>query len=485
MLIAPPTTDETQRLALLRSLDLLDSAPEPAFDTLTRLVVQLLQVPVALISLVDEQRQWFKSRVGLEATETPRDIAFCAHAIHGDLPFVVPDARLDLRFADNPLVTTEPQVRAYAGITLRSSQGHALGTLCAIDHKPREFSPAELHLLTELAGNAQREIQHREAAVHARQQADSLQAMLAQQVAECTAELQRSEAALARLNHEQGLMLDNDLVGIVKLRQRRIVWHNRAMARMFGYRPGELTNRPTRELYPSEAAYQALGEASHAVLSRGDSYRVQLQLVRQSGEPIWVDMAGTLLSAETGESLWLLQDISAMRLHQEQVEQMAFHDPLTGLPNRLLLQDRLRQALATGSRAHERVAVCFIDLDGFKAVNDSQGHGAGDEVLQIVAARLLACVRGHDTVARIGGDEFVLVLSRLAAREECDLVLDRVLADIKQPMQLADGSETTLTASMGVAFYPEDGLDPTRLLATADDAMYRAKQSRRERLRPR
>jgi GAF domain-containing protein len=125
MVIAPPTPDERQRLALLRALELLDSAPEPAFDTLTRLVSRLLQVPVALVSLVDENRQWFKSRVGLDALETPRDLAFCAHAIHHDAPFVVPDALLDHRFADNPLVTGAPHVRAYAGIPLRTTSANS------------------------------------------------------------------------------------------------------------------------------------------------------------------------------------------------------------------------------------------------------------------------------------------------------------------------------------------------------------------------
>lgn len=162
MLIAPPTDDEAERLALLQQLGLLDSPPEATFDTVTRLAARLLNVPIALVSLIDADRQWFKARVGLDTTETPRDVAFCSHAIHQHEPLVVADALLDARFADNPLVTGEPQVRAYAGVPLRSTAGQALGTLCAIDHQPRHFSDDDLRLLQDLAHLVQREIHHKE-----------------------------------------------------------------------------------------------------------------------------------------------------------------------------------------------------------------------------------------------------------------------------------------------------------------------------------
>lgn len=143
--------DELIRLASLRALKLLDTSPEERFDRLTRLAKSLFDVPIALISLVDSDRQWFKSRQGIQAEETPREISFCGHAILQNQLLLVPDATLDTRFADKPLVTKEPFVRFYAGCPLVLPNGSAAGTLCIIDHKPREFSAKKLTLLDDLA----------------------------------------------------------------------------------------------------------------------------------------------------------------------------------------------------------------------------------------------------------------------------------------------------------------------------------------------
>lgn len=155
----PPTpSDERTRLDTLRALNILDTSPEERFDRLTRLAKRLFGVPIALVSLVDENRQWFKSRQGLDACETSRDVSFCGHAILSDEVLLVPDAAIDERFHDNPLVVNDPAIRFYAGCPLRVPNGSRLGTLCLIDREPRDFDEDDLALLRDLARMAEQEL---------------------------------------------------------------------------------------------------------------------------------------------------------------------------------------------------------------------------------------------------------------------------------------------------------------------------------------
>jgi signal transduction histidine kinase len=157
----PLPANEEARLEALRDYDVLDTPPEQAFDDLARLASYICQTPVAMISLVDGDRQWFKAKVGTEMTETPRDVAFCAHAILQPDLFLVPDAEADERFADNPLVRGEPQVHFYAGVPLITPDGHALGTLCAVDRVPRQLSAEQQDALRALARQAMDQLQLR------------------------------------------------------------------------------------------------------------------------------------------------------------------------------------------------------------------------------------------------------------------------------------------------------------------------------------
>jgi diguanylate cyclase (GGDEF)-like protein len=150
--------DEQERLSTLRSLNILDTAPEERFDRITRMARRLFAVPIAVVSLVDENRQWFKSCFGLDATETERRISFCGHAILQQQALIIEDALRDERFFDNPLVTGDPNIRFYAGQPLKSLSGQPLGTLCIIDRAPRNFEKEELELLADLAGMVEQEI---------------------------------------------------------------------------------------------------------------------------------------------------------------------------------------------------------------------------------------------------------------------------------------------------------------------------------------
>jgi len=156
---APATSiDEAVRLTTLRSLDILDSLGEERFDRLTRMAKHMFRVPIALVSLVDENRQWFKSCIGLEVSETSRDISFCGHAILGDEVFVIPDTLKDDRFADNPLVLEDPHIRFYAGCPIRVANGSRIGTLCIIDQVPRDFCAEDEELLKDLAAMVEQEL---------------------------------------------------------------------------------------------------------------------------------------------------------------------------------------------------------------------------------------------------------------------------------------------------------------------------------------
>ncbi len=150
-MIAPPPTNEMARLESLRQYHLLDTTSEQAFDDITTLAAYICQVPIALMVLLDSHRQWFKSRVGLDATETRREHAFCAHAILTEKTMIIEDARNDERFAGNPLVTAAPHIRFYAGTPLMNAEGYALGTLCVIDREPRQLGADKIVILEALA----------------------------------------------------------------------------------------------------------------------------------------------------------------------------------------------------------------------------------------------------------------------------------------------------------------------------------------------
>src|SRR5262245_17458544 len=196
---APWPENEGERLAALRGLGILDTPPELAYDELSDLAAYICQTPIALITLVDENRQWFKSRVGLPVTETPRAVAFCAHAIlHPDL-LVVPDASADQRFANNPLVTAPPYIRFYAGAPLVTAEGHALGTLCVIDHKPRELTVEQARALRALSHQVVAQLR--------------LRGQLAEQI-RINAEREHVEMELRKANERIALAVRGSHVGV-------------------------------------------------------------------------------------------------------------------------------------------------------------------------------------------------------------------------------------------------------------------------------
>lgn len=267
----------------------------------------------------------------------------------------------------------------------------------------------------------------------------------------------------------QKLMLENDLVGMVNLVNRRSTWNNPAMERIFGYGPGELHGHSPRQMYTDDESFESFGKRAYAALASGGRHRDQLQMVRKDGSKIWVDVNGVAMP--DGSSLWMMLDVTAMRLAHEHMRGLAFRDQLTQLPNRALLEDRLQQCLDGGARSGQMFAVCLMDLNGFKMVNDRLGHARGDEVLRETAARLSQCVRPSDTAARLGGDEFVLLLTQLQGGDEAANIVARVRSSVRQDVT-GNNVICSISAAIGVAVYPDDGADKESLLSVADTRMY-------------
>jgi diguanylate cyclase (GGDEF)-like protein/PAS domain S-box-containing protein len=221
--------------------------------------------------------------------------------------------------------------------------------------------------------------------------------------------------------------------------------------------------------------YRAAWRAS---LERGEPYAVQFRLEGEDRQPRWISARGKLVAGAAGRARRMIgvsQDVTEAKRQEEEARFLAYHDTLTGLPNRRLLDDRLRQSLYLAQRRHARVALMMVDLDRFKRVNDSLGHRAGDAVLREAAHRIAACVRKADTLARHGGDEFVVVIPDLHLDADCQVVAEKVLRALEAPFRV-DGHAFDIGASIGLSIYPADAADGESLLRNADVAMYRAKQ---------
>ena len=259
-----------------------------------------------------------------------------------------------------------------------------------------------------------------------------------------------------------------------------INYANRALAELTGHAAGELAGRSLEELLASDDDAAARTALHEAVQGQSD---VQLMLRgrHRDGRNWWAQLHVAPVGGSEGQHthrVCVLTDMTSTMDYQAQLEHQASHDALTGLPNRNLCGDRLAQAISYAQRYGHTVWVAFLDLDNFKLVNDNLGHEAGDELLRTVAARLRGCVRDTDTVARMGGDEFVLVLLDGHDATPSQTMLRKILDSISAPVQLA-GREHTVSCSMGVSLYPADSSEPQLLMRYADIAMYRAKESGR------
>jgi len=264
-------------------------------------------------------------------------------------------------------------------------------------------------------------------------------------------------------------------------RTGHLVMLSDSFAQMLGSTPQKMLGRHVS----SWDATQTREQLDHwfANIRSGHRQRVEIRHRRDDGSLIDVELQVSAAEIE-GELLVFAstRDITAMKAAQARIEHIAFHDPLTQLPNRLLLQDRLRQAVLSAQRTGSFVAVCYLDLDGFKRVNDEHGHDAGDALLVEIAHRLQLAMRGQDTAARLGGDEFVLVLTMLDDPEGWRTIIGRAMAAIRAPVAIDGAGAVRVGVSAGVALAPRDGVDAEVLLGKADRAMLQAKRDGKNRV---
>lgn len=443
---------ETQRLAALAEYGLGSERPLPSLDAVVHIAAHMFGVPVAAVNMVGNDHVFFAAAAGFSCTNTDvdmsRDASFCAHAINGDGVMVVPDATADERFHDNPLVTGNAQVRFYAGVPLVSVDGHALGALCVIDNKPNHtFSEVDRERLRELGRMASDRLELRRVELFIERERRTF------------AEPERySPTAMIRFD-AFGEILD---------------WNHAALT-MFGYAMADGPGRSLETLLAGRSRSALRDQITQAVSAGsvdGMTMPSEVFGLRRDGREFpmslslfcWVENDVQTFNAH-------LHDLSTLREGGDVLRRLANTDVLTGIANRASFYRDAEVA----SVCLRGAAVAIFDLDGFKDINDTLGHAVGDGILCEVARRLTRLVRTVDTVARIGADEFALLLWGVTDAVEARRRADAALLAIAEPMVIG-GFDVRVSACCGIAVVPQQAEEALSLISNADLALSRAKQ---------
>src|SRR5256712_5853483 len=293
-------------------------------------------------------------------------------------------------------------------------------------------------------------------------------------VANDVTERKRAEETFRKQSAAMTASMDG--IGIVNDRLELTVV-NDALAKLYGYSdPQSMIGLPLNALH-EPPTYERFSSTILPIVKQRGRWRGEAPGLRHDGLTFPQEIS--ISAIEGGGLVCVVRDITERSYAEEQIKHLAYHDALTGLPNRLLFKDRLTVAISHAQRERSRIAVLFLDLDRFKVINDSLGHNIGDQLLQAVAGRVQSCVRESDTVARLGGDEFTILLAHLPHAEDAALVAQKIIDAVRYPFQI-EGREFFMTTSIGISLYPDDGFDAETLIKNADTAMYQAKEQVRD-----
>jgi diguanylate cyclase (GGDEF)-like protein len=468
----PMIGNELDRLHCLRQLRVLDTGIDPAFEQIVELAKSMFRVPIVLVSLVDEDRQWFKAWRGLEVREIAREHAFCNYTILSRELLVIPDAHEDERFCHNALVTGPPHIRFYAGCPLEMQDGLMAGSLCLIDRVPRVMSAGESDQLRMLGATTAALLnQYRTAGA----------------MRDISLELGRTSDIVEKQRQElrtQKRLLDcaSDLAKIgaweIDCSTGDLLWSDG----MYALHEVEKNFKPStsslKQFYPPDDFRRLMKHVTRSQ-ETNQPYLFEGQMITSKGNRRWVRVAGQveLRNGVAVRRFGMKQDITEEKLALEEIKRLAERDPLTGLRNRAQLLARLAEVK---SRKNP-VSLILLDLDGFKDINDTHGHAAGDKCLQEIANRL-QMVRGKGRlIARIGGDEFAVIVEGVVDRSALDGIAGQILKLASAPLTF-NGASFRCGTSIGIAVHESGGaFDEAELMGQADLALYTAKADGRHR----
>ena len=436
----PVPLNELARLQALQELRILDTPAEDVFDSAVRQAASICTAPIALISLTDRDRQWFKARIGLETQETPRHLSFCAHAILGRQLLEVSDAFTDERFADSALIAGNPGIRFYAGMPLVTADGMGLGTLCVLGREPRQLDARQRESLQDLAS--------------------LVTALL---------ESRKTAAESAQL----GLILNEAFDEIIVLYpgSQHIQYANARALKNLGYRLQELQQMSL----PCVGADYPLGNLQKLCreVARGDQAPLSFEAmnVRKDGSTYPVEVRATVSSSLVMPQVILLaNDISERKLSEERLGDLATCDRVTQLANRRSFEIRLVRAMQQVRCSGKSLALIMIEIDRLTDIRHAYGQELADNVLADFAARLKRCTRTNDVVAHLGGDEFVIVVESVDDAKAVSSLATRIHRNMEHYF-LWEQYQIPLSASIGAVYFSGGDEDADALLARGADAV--------------